>query len=338
MAKIDRSKPGPIPPWPREFRGSLSGIACAFCGVRSRTVVLVTNPDGTQVGACEACSAHLYWTWRGLDPDVDPSPPSDRPTVPTCVRVLVTKLASVEGGRADPGHPASYEILMVEQPDGDLDLPAAEIVGSESAAAASARALADLGLGAWTVLVESLYTAISPRGRLVEVTLALAYTEYLPALEIEPPASPPKHDFKPWPPWDKSESMSSLYLALRDVMPLRIAKHLAGDPRTSTVTTQLRRGAVEYVKMQHDLRAAKSGKGRKDVDTSVAEMLYKGMSDDERMVVQKIKEVEEADAAEIPSEAQAEPAPEAGELAELPVSLEEDDFDPEADPEGGDGA
>jgi hypothetical protein len=333
----DRSKPGPIPPWPREFRGPLSGISCAFCGATSRTVVVVTNPGGCQVGACEACSAHLCWTWRELDPDVDPSPPSDRPTKPSCVRVLVTKLARVEGGRADPGHPASYEALMVEQPDGDLDLPSAEVSDSESISAASARALAELGLGTWPALVESLYAAISPRGRLVEVTLALAYTDYLQALEIKPPSSTRKHDFRPWPPWDKAESMASLYLALRDVWPLRIAKHLAGDPRTSSITTQLRRGAAEYVKMQRDLRSAKS---REDVDTSVAEMLYGGMSDDERLVVKKIKEIEEADAAEAPAEiladAQAEPGADvAADVAESLTDLGEDDFDPEDDPGSG---
>jgi hypothetical protein len=77
--------------------------------------------------------------------------------------------------------------------------------------------------------------------------------------------------------------MEGLYLGLGDVWPLLLAQHYAEIPHTSQVTTLVRKGAVEYLRVQRAIRD-----GDRDVDTSMLEYLRKSMDDDEKSVCKGI--------------------------------------------------
>ena len=315
-------KSGRVPPWDYKFTGD--GATCLVCGVAQRTAivrmpdpadpgvvpakpepaaidststVVATTSAPPEVGVCEACVIHMYWAWRGIVPDADQAGPDESLGEVERVKVVVSALRVLPGDkRADPEHPDSYQVALVVRPDGGLDLPSADLRPRDTCAAAAARALAQHGVLTWDCFVEPLYAALSPRGRLSRVMLATAYTTW----ERDPlggvraaPAPAGKLQWRDGPPWEEAHGLRALYLGLRDVWPLRVWKYVARDPRPSQVTTIVRRAAAEYIYMQQDLRSGVPG-----VDTSAAELLRRGMSEDEKMV-EKLLGTEERGLAEV---------------------------------------
>lgn len=275
-----------MPPWDYEFR---EGLPCLHCG-NSETVVLCA--PGATSGICEPCSAHVHWVWRLLPGEAPPVALSERPQR---VKVLAGMLCDPSGELPVVAEVAeSYQFAMV--PAGEAwDLPTADVGEGEGAELDAVRAaLASAGLASWPALIEPLYTGYAPRGSLVRVYLARAWYPILPGKEPQ---------FRAWPVSQHSGGASGFYLALGQVFPLRLWKHMAMESRPNAVTFRMRKGSVEYVAVQDAVR-----RGEKNVDTSIMELLYKRMTADERLVAQHLAEVagREAELAAETSEAEAE--------------------------------
>jgi hypothetical protein len=254
------------PPWQHEFR---EGAPCLFCGTVGHTTLGSSVSD---VGVCEACAAHAHWIWKTLSGD---TAPVDRSAMVTSVKVVVARLIALPSGdEAVPEHPTSYQFLMGMTGTGNLDLPSASVLEGETEFAAVDRALDSAGLASWPQFVVPLYVAYTPRGSLTRIYLVKAYS-----VVSERPRM-----WRNWPPWQHARGMAGLYLGLGDVWPLLLAQHYAESPHTSQVTIHVRKGAVEYLKVQRALR-----EGEPDVDTSMLEYLRKSMTDDERFVCKAIQ-------------------------------------------------
>jgi hypothetical protein len=271
---------GYLPPWPHEFRRA----PCLLCHNDER-VVLVTTGDPS-VGICEACAVHVHWTWRVLAGD---AAPAEETTQVTKVKVVVSRLAKLPTGelcKAD--HPGSYEFVMAPGANGYHDFPTAELQPGEKeqdetvALEAAARALESVGLATWPVFLEPLLTAHSPRGSLVRIYLATAYVD-VSDRGPSPLATPPV--WRRWPPWEHAWGLYGLYASLREIWPLRISVLRKIDPSREQITTRLRKGAAEYIRLQLLLRADP------DADVSMAKYLRQSMSDDERAACKKVLEL-----------------------------------------------
>jgi hypothetical protein len=303
-----------LPPWGYEF--SDSRVPCLMCRERERTTIVGSRPD---VGICEACAVHLYWSWRKLVPDAEPGPEESRGRVER-VKVVLSRLKTLpDGKRADPEVSESYELALAFRPDGGLDFSSVDLRKGEGCVDAAVRALRQHGVHTWPRFVEPLYAALSPRGRLARVMLATAHTTWLPDQRGGVTTAPAPEGYLQWRDfgsWDETgmSDLRALYQGLRDVWPLRIWKYVAQEPRPAEITTCVRRAAAEYIYMQQDLRS-----GKKDVDTSAAELLRRGMSDDEVRVAGLLGE-QERNLAELIEQEGPAPGDEGGDLADVDPS------------------
>lgn len=272
---------GYVPPWQHEFRR----VPCLLCGNDERVVLVSPGMLGrdADVGICEACAVHAHWTWRTLSGDAAPTADASRVTK---VKVVVSRLAKLPTGEpcvAD--HPDSYEIAMAPAADGYHDLPTAELQPGEDEISASSRALASVGLATWPIFLESLHAGHTPRGSLVRIYLATAYADASPA-----DASPPLFQWRRWPPWEHARGLYGLYVGLREIWLLRIAVLRAREPGREQITTHVRRGAAEYIRIQQRLREDPGA------DTSMAAYLRQSMSDDERAACRRVLETADLEA------------------------------------------
>jgi hypothetical protein len=284
-----------VPPWDYTFSGA--GFPCLMCGGKKRTEIVLVNTSRAKNpgprfthGICEACAVHLYWAWHERVPDADQAGPDERRKDVERVKVVLSCLKTLDGKSANPEVIESYQFALVQRPDGGLDLPSADLRRGETCVEAAVRALGQHGAYTWPCFVEPLYAALSPRGRFARVMLATAYTTWTRDKDGRLVAAPAESGQLKWrdkPPWEEAPDLCTLYLALRDVWPLRIWKHVARDPHPSEITINVRRAAAEYIYMQQDLRAGKRG-----VDTSAAEILRRAMSDDEKMVDRRLGDAE----------------------------------------------
>jgi hypothetical protein len=313
--------------WSSQFRDDLP---CVFCGRTERTVLTMSRPDVRQ-GLCEACCVNAAWSWRGLPGD-SPALPA-KVARPTRIKVLIPRLQKSASGAASPSPdlPISYEFALVKVPpnlavepaekivispepqestalpDRDdvtrvsqiNDLPGAKLGENEDEVAAVERALGSIGVGTWPMFCEPLYAGYTPRGSFARVYLVTAWYRRTSAdgLSFLPQEG---LVWRPGPVHDSTPEMAGLYLALREVWPLRVWKHAARTAKLSAVSVQLSRGAVEYVRMQAAIRAAD-----REVDTSMAEILYKRMTADEK-AVEKLIGAEAATRADLNAQLEAE--------------------------------
>jgi hypothetical protein len=312
--------------WSPEFRDDLS---CVFCGRTERTVLTTSRP-GAHLGLCEACCVNAAWAWRELPGDA-PALPA-KVSRPTRIKVLLPRLQKPTGGAVpSPDVSVSYEFALVKVPpalapepaskptqtagppaqestvlpDRDdvtrvsqiHDLPGAKLGENEDEVAAVERALGSVGIGTWPMFCEPLCSGYTPRGHFCRIYLVTAW--YRRSSELP---SPPQEVlvWRPGPVHESTPEMAGLYLALREVWPLRVWKHAARSTKLSAVSVQLSRGAVEYVRMQAAVRAAD-----REVDTSMAEVLYKRMTADEKEVDKMIR-AQAATRAELTSQLEAE--------------------------------
>lgn len=262
------------------------GMPCPHCGNAERTILVANGrssedakePEDTVdpvAGACEACSVELYWAWKRLLADAAPTSgsPADRVSR---VKVMVARRKTLRSGVLEPAEiSSSYEALMVAMPDGSLDLPTADVGPGELEVEAARRALGEVGVVTWPASLGSLYTAHVPRGSLCRVYLARAYV----ALEVA--AGAPAPSWRSLPLGQHAPAMSGFYLALEDVWPLVLRS--PRNPETSEICVGLRRGSLEYIKMQQQIREK-----IQNVDTSMAEYLRRGMTEDELLVVKAL--------------------------------------------------
>lgn len=282
---------GYVVAWPHAF---LEGAPCSFCGTSDRVILARSElPPGEEPrGICEACAVNVHWIWRKLSGDAVPVADSWKVR---WVKVFVPQLGMVEGERAPSEHPASYKIMVNLRGDGDsCDLPTVELGDGEPEKDAVVRALRDLGALTWHRCVEPLYAAHTLRGSVARIYLVTAFADL--------PDAKSTYAWRDWPiTRHASPSQAGFYSGLADVWPLRICKHRTQGSRTEDVTTKLRKGAVEYIRMQLDLLKSP------DADTSMAEYLRKSMTDDEKLVCKQIvsdarldleKKAEEVEAAQ----------------------------------------
>ena len=269
------------------------GIPCPHCGNAERTILVADgHPDEDRpvAGACEACSVDLYWAWKKLLADAAPraGSPADRVSR---VKVMIARRKTSSSGVPEPAEiSTSYEVFMVSMPDGTLDLPTADVGPGEPEVDAARRALSQAGIATWPTFLDSLYTAHVPRGSLCRVYLARVYA--MPGDTPETRSSP----WRDWPLGKHVPAMAGFYLALRDVWPLvlRAPRSLAvgsqtlGSQTLSEICVGLRRGALEYIKMQQQIREKIP-----NVDTSMAEYLRRGMTDDEKLVEKALRKEED---------------------------------------------
>ena len=274
-------------------------------------------------GICEACAVNAHWTWRTLTGDAAPTDDTSRVTK---VKVVVSRLGKQSAGEINPAdHSESYEIVMA--PLGSYhDLPTAELHSGEEEEEAAQRALLSVGLTTWPLFLEPLHTAYSPRGSLVRIYLATAYAD------IErPPGTPAAYQWRKWPPWEHARGLYGLYVGLLEIWTLRIELLRTATPSMEQITTHVRKGAAEYIRMQMLLRQDP------DTDVSMATYLRQSMSDDEKIVCKRVMEetdlVAERNAELAPTlEVENEEYSEASATSEAddPDALAESDDDPNA--------
>jgi len=270
-------KPRPVPPWTFIYKRDGSK-RCVLCGDDHRTIVESEHGDG--LGVCESCAVHAYWLWHAFPRDAEPSSSGDAAVV-EAVRVLLLRLKKFPGDEvADPEFVGSYEVAMVEVPGG-LDLPSGRVEDGESEVNAATAALAAAGVETWRPFLEVLYRAASPRGRFASVVLATAWTKI-------PDWKGKSLQWKGWPPWDHAEGTKVLYMALETVLGIRLWKYARQEPRPDSLCVQVREGAAKYASLRRKIRA-----GATDVDTSMMEIMLRGMSDDEKIVDRLLRESEE---------------------------------------------
>ena len=248
-----------------------AGEPCGFCRTTDMPLSMI---DGATSGVCEACAVHLYWAWRKVMGDAPPVKAPPQAICPSRVKVLVLRLRPEAKSR--PYLPESYEVSLVEV-DGGKDLPSADVREGEGETDAVLRALEEAGLGTWPLFVEPLYTGHTPRGALARVYLATVW--------YKDPKSVSKicRTFEAWPPSAHAPAMVTFYAALDEVIPMRLWKMQAASSRWSSLGVEVRRAAVDYV-------AVKEAEiwGEPDVDTSMLEILRRGMTEEEWQVCEEV--------------------------------------------------
>ena len=264
---------------------SSPGMVCAIC--RSTGRAFLFRKGETDVGICEPCSGLAGWAWRQLAGEVSPGFNEEAASHVSRVYVLIARRKMVLKMDAPPGIPeaerkipapaevdSSYEFLLSEQPDGSLDLPSAA-VSHLSPVAAAMRALADVELISWDPLLEPLYTAYSPRGRLVEVVLARGWGE-------RPSHAGEAMHWRPWPLSSHTGAMAGFWRSLEPVWRLRLYKHCSvGEPGELCVL--LRKAAREFIELQEAVRRDPSA------DTTFMYALQACMSADEIAIARMIQ-------------------------------------------------
>jgi hypothetical protein len=273
-----------VPAWEHRFS---SGPACVMCGSTSRTVVANLTRD--DLGVCEACSVLLYRAWHDMPEDLLPPELDGEQREADRSKVLLMRLRK---GR--PESLDSYEVAFCPTEEG-LDLPTVKVADKQDEVDAVVTSLASYGVVTWPPFVDTLYTALSPRGKLVRLVFVSAYTHWQKDEEGGVSTAGPKSGERElrwldWPPWKRAAGMASLLVGLRDVMPVRVWRHFKGEEtsRKDSLVTVLRRAASEYIYMQQDLRAGEVG-----VDVTGAELLRRNMSADEKEVDRLVRVHEE---------------------------------------------
>ena len=265
--------------------GSSPSMSCVICRTAERAFLF--RQGETEVGICEPCSGLAGWAWRQLTGEVSPGFNKETANLVSRVYVLIARRKMImkmdappdisEAERRIPA-PAeidsSYEFLLLEQPNGSLDLPSA-LVSNLSPVAAAMRALSDVELISWEPLLEPLYTAYSPRGRLVAVMLARGWGE-------SPGHATAARQWRPWPLSSHTGDMSGFWRSLEPVWRLRLYKHCSvGEPGELCVL--LRKAAREFIELQEAVQHDPS------TDTTFRYALQACMSADEIVIARMIQ-------------------------------------------------
>ena len=278
---------------------SLSDMSCLLCHAEGR--VLLFRKGDAGIGICEPCTGMVQWAWRQLAGEIPPGFAEEAVTLVSRVYVLIARRKRVPKADASPDAPevdrfvaapaeiaSSYEFLFVDHPDGSMDLPFASCLGAQvsrerEAHSASLRALADIGLSSWKPLLEPLYTAYSPRGRLVAVVLARGWAA-LPAASpvLQAEAYKTTSHWRQWPLSAHTGLMAGFWKAMESVWTLRLYKHCTmGEPEELCV--HVREAARRYIELQEGIRACTAA------DTSMLLSLRAGMSPDEIVIERMIR-------------------------------------------------
>jgi hypothetical protein len=266
-------------------------VKCAFC-LKSDTPMLVRG--GQNVGVCETCAVIAHYLWRKAPGEVPPEYPESAKTEVSKVYVLIPKLGKTnvtfapDGSEvhspADPLLPSSYEFVMQVNEEGSLDLPGVTVIPGETLRMAAERALGLLKVLTWPIpsFIEPLYTAYTPRGRLAAVMLVTAWRL------VDEDAVVDGLEWRKWPLSNKSTPMGGFYKALEPIWAMRLNQHYQQrSMHTEKISVRVFGSGSKYIALQQGLRMKKP-----DLDTSLAEIMKRLMSDDEKVVEKLIAEHE----------------------------------------------
>jgi len=307
------------PPWPHEFVANGAGV-CMFCQ-QTDLPVLARGPDlealgesdkstdprvvdlkvgdsnagdsrigdpkivesvrpVAKVGVCESCAVHVTWTWRTNSGEAQPV--FDDKSIKQVSRVkvvLATRQRTDLGGvKLDPALVSSYDFAMVPH-EGAIDLPGDDLADGEPEVKAVERALEKLKAFTWPAFIEPLYKAYTPRGKLVSVVFVSAWG--MSSGELD------RSHWRAWPPeqW-VVPGMKGFYAGFENSWALRLFKYRSATQPTDEISVYVREGAVRYIRLQQQLRS-----GKRPDDLSMIEYLRQSMSDDERRVEAKLREL-----------------------------------------------
>lgn len=294
------------------FEGSVSGfgyvidrrngMSCLLCRATDRSLLFrkdePTEAGWPSRGICEPCSHQLGWAWRQLAGEVPPgfSEEDLRRVSTACVLISrrreIPKLdASPEDGEQIIKAPAelnsSYEFLLAPNPDGTCSVPSLSMESHPETCACEhcgphrgeatrpvLSLLSSLNLRTCPALLEPLYTAYSPRGRLVGVTLARGWSEILNPLRgtVQSPQS--ALVWRPWPLSEHTGDMAGFWRTMETIWALRLYKHCAVED-AGDLCVHLREAAWRYIELQAAVRS------RQPVDASMLSVYRAAMSVDE---------------------------------------------------------
>ena len=246
------------------------GMFCLLCHAADRSLLSRKDEPARGIGICEPCSHQLAWAWRQAAGEVPPGfPEVDLRKVSTAC-VLIARRKEIPKLDAPPGDseqtikaPAeldsSYEFLLAANPDGTCSVPSLSLDshpdscvcgncnpyhGDASRAALSL--LSSFDLRSWPALVEPLYTAYSPRGRLVAVSLIRGWSEKS--------RLSPSLVWLPWPLSAHTGEMAGFWRAMETVWALRLHKHCLAED-AGDLCVHLRDAACRYIELQEALRS-----------------------------------------------------------------------------------
>jgi hypothetical protein len=268
------------PDWDFSFMMDPS-VKCSFC-LKSDMPMLVRG--GEVMGLCEPCAAIVHHLWRQAPGEVPPEYPESAKTEISKVYVLIPKLGNTNvkivddkevHTKAEAVLPSSYEFVMRPNEQGLLDLPGVNVLPGESLRLAAERALRLVKAMTWPHpdFIQPLYTAYTPRGRLAAVMLVTAWR-----LE-DADAAEDGLDWRKWPIYRKPTPMAGFYKALDSVWAMRLDQHYRATTRTEMISVRVRGAGAKYIALQQLVRAQTP-----DLDTSLAEVMRRLMTDDERLI------------------------------------------------------
>jgi hypothetical protein len=270
-----------------------AGMSCMICQAADRP--LLFRKDEASTGICEPCSHYSGWAWRQLAGEVPPGFPEEDLLRVSTVCALIARRREIPKLDAAPDDneriipaPAelnsSYEFLLAADVDGTCSVPSLSLESHPErckcsncsphrgeAARPVLSLLSSFDLRTWPALLEPLYTAYSPRGRLVGVTLIRGWAEI-----VGPPANQgrPALRWRSWPLSEHTGDMSGFWRTMETVWTLRLHKHCAAED-TGDLCVHLREAACRYIELQVAVRT------HQPVDASMLPVYRAAMSADE---------------------------------------------------------
>lgn len=269
------------------------GMICLICHAGDRS--LLFQKDEPSVGICEPCAYYSGWAWRQLSGEVPPGFPEEDLRKVSTICVLIARRREVPKLDATPEDseqvikaPAelnsSYEFLLSPNSDGTCSVPSLSMESHPEtctcehcgphrgeAAKPALSLLSSLNLRTWPALLEPLYTAYSPRGRLVGVTLIRGWAEI-----VGPPANQGRSAlvWRSWPLSEHTGSMAGFWRTMETVWALRLHKHCVAED-AGDLCVHLREAACRYIELQVAVRT------HQPMDASMLSVYRAAMSADE---------------------------------------------------------
>lgn len=305
---------------------------CSVLMRRSELDGQVRTDEAFVVGICEACVLHAHWVWRTSPGEAPPAISEAAVQKVSRVKVVLARRRPVMSrssqgsetqgsqspgsqvlgpglrpsatrgsaetssqgpqdqrsatmeldAREDPSLVSSYDFAMLAQEEGDVDFPGCDLVDGESEASAALKSLEKIRVYTWEPFVESLYKAYTPRGRLVSVVLVTAWA----MLDGEFKDS----YWRAWPPkrW-VAPGMIGFYAGFENAWSLRLFKRQSATRSTDEISVFVHEAAARYITLQQQLRS-----GERPQDLSMIEYLRKSMTDDEKRIDARLREIAEA--------------------------------------------
>jgi hypothetical protein len=224
--------------------------------------------------------------WRQEPGEVPPNYPETAKTEIARVYVAIARLAADnedekgQHSKAQPMLPNSYEFVMVHrEDDGTLDLPGTDVLPNESLREAVERVLASIKVKTWSHpdFVEPLYTAYTPRGRLATVMFVPVWGM------VDEKTFEDGLNWRHAPLSMRATAMGGFYKAMESVWAMRLYHHFRTADHTEAICVKVSGMGSSYFELERLLR-----EGKPNLDTSMAELMRRQMSEDEKFIAKRL--------------------------------------------------